>query len=365
MIFQSQEILIKKNQTELRVKLINESEIRFVSGEVFDNLRGETLNGVIIDEVRDQHPDLWKLVIRPMLTTTKGWATFISTPRGFDNFYDLFKIAEKDKNWESFKSPSTCNPLFTIEELEESKRIMSEAEFAQEILAEFRDLQKGRTYVSFSQENIVERNPFYEKSLICPYLPIILGCDFNLSPMSWHLGQFREGVNEWFWFGEHHLNETHTQKHAIDLIEKFPEILDHEAGFIICGDATSKAGQRAAAGQSDYDILIQTLKDRGVKNIINKTPESNPLVRDRVNIVNSFFKNAYGQKKMFIHKSCVHLIEDLERTLWKENNAVLDEGHKKERTHASDSIGYPVCALSPRMNNNEILKPRVMFRSVI
>ena len=87
MLMSCGDAMLKKNQTELRIKLINQSELKFVSGEVLDNLRGETLHGVGIDEVRDQHPDLWPMVIRPMLTTTKGFAIFISTPNGFDAMF--------------------------------------------------------------------------------------------------------------------------------------------------------------------------------------------------------------------------------------------------------------------------------------
>ena len=100
------EVLSKPtNQSELRAHFINDSQIRFVSGESSHNLRGETLNGVVIDEVRDQSPDLWAQIIRPMLTTTKGWAAFVSTPAGFDSFYDLFERAKTDPDWETFHAP--------------------------------------------------------------------------------------------------------------------------------------------------------------------------------------------------------------------------------------------------------------------
>ena len=56
MLWPVADVMLKKNQTELRVKLVNQSEIRFVSGEVLDNLRGETLNGAIIDEVERPTP---------------------------------------------------------------------------------------------------------------------------------------------------------------------------------------------------------------------------------------------------------------------------------------------------------------------
>ena len=129
--------IFSDNKSELMIELSNGSKIFYKSGDVLENLRTETLNGVVIDEVRNQHKNLWPLVIRPMLTTTKGWAVFISTPNGFDHFYDLYDFARTDTtgNWVAMNAPSTCNPLITKEELDDARRSMSEAEFAQEYLA--------------------------------------------------------------------------------------------------------------------------------------------------------------------------------------------------------------------------------------
>ena len=108
-----------KSESELFIELLNGSVIHYKSGDKPENLRTETLNGVIIDEVREQSPTLWSMVIRPMLATTGGWAVFTSTTNGFDEFYDLHQRALTDINWYSIQAPSTCNPLFTQEELEE------------------------------------------------------------------------------------------------------------------------------------------------------------------------------------------------------------------------------------------------------
>ena len=167
------EIMTKQNATELLVRLINNSEIRFKSGEVGERLRGATLHGVVIDEVRDQPKDLWQMLIRPMLTTTKGWASFVSTPNGYDSFYDLAQRAGVDPEWELFTSPSSCNPLFTQHEYDAAKAEMSEAFFAQEILAEFRDLHAGSAYINFSDANLLAKSPFTKDGLYSPYLPKI------------------------------------------------------------------------------------------------------------------------------------------------------------------------------------------------
>lgn len=354
-LFACPDSMVKKNQTELRVKLVNGAVIRFVSGEVFDNLRGETLNGVVIDEVRDQPTELWSMVIRPMLATTNGWAAFISTPNGFDAFYDMAVRARSDKDWSFHTAPSTANPLFTQEEFDRLKKEMSEAQFAQEILAQFRDITSGKAYINFTQDNVTMTNPCAGVGeYISPWLPIIVGMDFNLSPMCWTLGQQR--ADKWYWFDEITLKDSHTPEAARELIER---VRGHKPGIILAGDATSKAGQRAAAGQSDYDILCQMLDAAGIK-FVNKTPDSNPHVKDRVNTVNSKFKSADGVIHMWVSPKCANLRRDCERVIWKQGSqAILDQQKDPTLTHQSDGVGYAVCALDPISFSNS--KPRIVF----
>ncbi len=348
MLYPCQEVLLKKNQSELRIKLINQSQVRFVSGETLQNLRGETLHGVVVDEVRDQHPNLWSEILRPMLTTTKGWACFVSTPRGFDSFFDLFEKAKSDGDWESFQAPSTCNPLFTQDEYEAAKKELSEAVFDQEINANFRDIHNGTAYVNFGPQNVVTKNPFVPSPHPSPYLPILVGMDFNLSPMCWVLGQERAG--DFYFFDEIYLEKSHTQEAALELAARIKRIqCEANPRVILVGDATGKAGQRAAMGRSDLSIVEEILTEAGIR-YENRTPESNPLVSDRVNVVNSKLKDATGMPHIFIHKDgCPKLLRDFQRVVWKAGASALpklDQSTDPTLSHMSDGCGYLICRLS-------------------
>jgi hypothetical protein len=359
-----QDVIKRKSDTELSVQLINDSVIEYKSGETLDRLRGATIHGAILDEVRDHNPELWPMVIRPMLTTTKGWCAFTSTPNGYDAFYDIAERARLDMTgeWAFFRGPSTGNPLFTEEEYNAAKREMSEPIFAQEILAEFRDLARGKAYVNFSDANIKDQNPFAPIGQdYSPHLPIVLAPDFNLSPMAWGIGQLKPHENLWYWNDEIRLESSHTQEAALEFISWYKEHCPGGwgPGLIICGDATSKAGQRAAAGQSDYDILETMLKSNGIR-FVNSTPDSNPMVKDRVNTMNTFFRNAEGTSKQWVHPRCKYIIKDMQRVTWKENsNNTLDEGSSHELTHSSDGPGYAVCQLTPLKGVQQVGIPRV------
>lgn len=357
-------ILLEKNLSELRIKLSNNSTIMFKSGEVFDNLRSDTLDGVIIDEVRDQQADLWPMVIRPMLTTTKGWAAFIGTPSGFDHFFDLFTYAQSstDKRWAAFQAPSTCNPLITQDEIDDAKRTMSTAQFEQEYMAQFRDLTSGKAYLNFTEENLRRESPFVQGGIIHRQLPIVVAMDFNLSPMAWTLGQKK--VDDFYWFDEVWLKGTHTQEAAELLCQKIIGHGHKDVGVILAGDATSKSGQRAAAGQSDYDIVCQTLDRHGIK-WMNVTPDSNPQVKDRVNNLNAKLKDGLGTQHMWFHPDlCPMAVRDFQRVVWKQSagGVLLDQTSNTELTHSSDGIGYAAFALSPLKYDAALPTLRVILR---
>ncbi len=365
MLWGCRDVMIKKNQTELRVKLINNSEIRFVSGQVYDNLRGETLDGAIIDEVREQHHDLWPMVIRPMLTTTKGWCRFVSTPSGYDHFYDLAQKAKDDPDWTVFTAPSTANPLFTKDEYEASRKTLSEPQFRQEIMAEFVNLRSGKVYYAFGEHNKRVTCPFVPDRLWSPYHPVVLGLDFNVNPMSWTLGQFV--YDQWWWFDEIRLSNTPEACDA--LVTKL--LMMKEQGHsptdyqvILCGDASGNA-RSTKGNESDYEIIKQKLKSAQIK-FRNITPAANPSIKDRVNAVNAKCRSADGGVRFYVHSAnCRWLIHDLERVVWKTGaDFVLDPGKDKMLTHSSDSAGYPVAALSPVKVTSGMSKMKVIPRSL-
>lgn len=107
-----------------------------------DNLRGGGFGLAILDECRDIQERTWYEIIRPALMDTQGGAIFISTPRGWDWFYDLYQNGVMEKpGWAAWQLPSHNNPWLDrgeLAELEaETKAKGGQRLFSQEILAEF------------------------------------------------------------------------------------------------------------------------------------------------------------------------------------------------------------------------------------
>ncbi len=87
-----------KNETDLRIELINGSTIELKGTENAMALRGRSLSGVVLDEAAFMDSDVWFEVIRPALADKEGWALFISTPDGTASwFYDLWCYVPEDE----------------------------------------------------------------------------------------------------------------------------------------------------------------------------------------------------------------------------------------------------------------------------
>lgn len=332
-------------------------------------MRGETLDGLCIDEYRQQHPEMWPMVLRSMLSRRKGWAEFLSTPNGFEHFYDLFQLAKNDPTgeWEAFHAPSTEAWWWTPEEIASAKATMTEAQFAQEIMAEFRDLTQGKAYICNGQHNWLYETPFQtsdSEKIISDKLPIGLAMDFNLNPMAWTLLQTNR--LRAYAFDEVRIESTYTQEASTRLVEKLHTIKSRgliraDPQIVVCGDATGKAGQRAAAGQSDYDIVLQALKQAGFT-FRNDTPEANPAIKDRVNTFNARLRAADGSSTFHYHPTkCPWLKHDLERVTWK-LDGVLEVGPQKLLTHQSDGVGYYIHKFLPIETIKEVGTVRVIIR---
>ena len=139
--FVPQQTVKRIMEGELYIEFKNGSIIFAKSGDNPDNLRGEGLNGVVLDECAMLKPEVWNEAIRPALSDKQGWAIFISTPKGKNWFYELFLrgMDQNQKEYKSFQYPSLSNPLLVQKEIEEMATTMPEVTYRQEIQACFVD----------------------------------------------------------------------------------------------------------------------------------------------------------------------------------------------------------------------------------
>jgi len=133
-------LIQNRNETELSIELTNGSRIALKGAENPDALRGVKLRGLVIDEIAAirNWEWLWSEVLRPTLTDYASPAMFISTPKGYNHFYDLYGMGQNDGIYKSWRFTSYDNPYIPREEIDDAKKELTEDTFAQEYLADFR-----------------------------------------------------------------------------------------------------------------------------------------------------------------------------------------------------------------------------------
>jgi phage terminase large subunit len=82
----------KPNESELSVRLLGDRKVMLFGADNADALRGIYLDGVVPDEFGDFKPSVWGNVIRPALSDRKGWAVFMGTPKGRNEFWEIREL---------------------------------------------------------------------------------------------------------------------------------------------------------------------------------------------------------------------------------------------------------------------------------
>ena len=134
-------IISSCNYSESYLKLKTGSEIYFRSAERYDNIRGFTFDFAILDESAFMRREVWDEAVRPTLAVRGKKVLFLSTPKGKNWFYDIFKLGESSdhENYVSYKGTSMDTPFISEEESDDAKKTLPENVFKQEYQATFID----------------------------------------------------------------------------------------------------------------------------------------------------------------------------------------------------------------------------------
>jgi len=144
---------IKTSESELVVTFPhNGARIRLYGAENYDRLRGLYLDGAVIDEMGDIDPRAWAEVIRPALSDRQGWATFIGTPKGRNEFHRIihggngFQGALKDPEWFGAVLKASQTGLIAPGELADAAKMLTPEQYEQEYECSFDAAVVGAYY---------------------------------------------------------------------------------------------------------------------------------------------------------------------------------------------------------------------------
>jgi PBSX family phage terminase large subunit len=310
------------NETRLEITVRNlqgtESFIILKGWESVENLRGQYFDKIILDEVAKYKNfwALWQEVLIPTLTDRRGGADFISTPRGFNHFYDLYNKHLTDENWGAFHFTTYDNPHISKEEIDSLKAQMTDTRFAQEYLADFKK-SEGLVYQEFKRNlHLFDKAP---EGII----ETMGGLDFGFNhPMA--LLTIKVDYANRYWV----TNEWYKSSQTNDqLIEKIQSL---------------KLAKLYPDPASPDRIAV--LQQHGINCLeVNKGKDS---IINGINIVREMFK----QNRLFIHNSCINTIAELESYCYDPDDP-LKEVPLKENDDAMDALRYVLM-----MNNQPVIQ---------
>lgn len=306
----------KINESRLELEVVNlkggTSTIALRGWEAIETLRGQFFDFIVIDEVASMRNFnvYWHEVVRPTLTDTKGQVMFISTPKGFNHFYDLFNT--KDEDYQSFHFTSYDNPFIPKEEIDKASKEIPEDRFAQEYLADFRKTE-GLVYKEFDRtRHITEEKPQAVSDTI-------IGIDFGYTNPSSIIPIRIDGDNH-YWIQEEFYKT-------------------HQTTEQIAEQAKLYKPTKVYADPAEPD-RIEILRKSG----LNCREVSKDIVAG-VDRVRELFK----QNRIHISPDCKNLIHELETYRYPEKKPDKNEEEKpvKENDHALDALRYALYMTSP------------------
>lgn len=303
------------NETRLELNVYAQdkgiSHVQLKGWESVENLRGREFDFLVLDETQNYKNFwmYWQEVLRPTLTPRKGQALFLGTPKGFNHLYDLFTFEAKDNDYKSFHFTTYDNPYIPFEEIEKSKKELTEDRFAQEYLADFRKTE-GLVYKEFNRKEHIYRKEIDEKEVIKTFG----GVDFGFVHIAAAL-TIKKLLN-----GKYVVNSEWCKTGQTDA-----QIADYVSAlkWNECYPDPESAGG------------IEELKRRGVN--VREVIKGKDSIRNGINVVRELFK----QGRLLIHESCQNLIWEFETYSYDDvKNIKGDEIPKKENDDAVDALRY-------------------------
>jgi hypothetical protein len=275
-----------KNETDLKIELINGSLIELKGTENATTLRGRSLAGVVLDEAAFMDSDVWFQVIRPALADKQGWALFISTPDGTASwFYDLWCYVPEDEtgDWKRWSFTTIDGGNVPEEEVQAAKAQLDSRTFKQEFEASF-DPLCGICAVRY-------------RDILYVFDEIIL----------------TGGATTW------------------DFAEEVTNRYGVERRIVACPDPTGAARKTSGVGSTDHTILRRS-------GFTVSSPRSPWKVRDKVTAINTALYDAAGERRTLIHPRCKELIKSLRTLTYAPNTGMPNKNLGVD--HAFDAFGY-------------------------
>jgi phage terminase large subunit len=162
--------LVRFLEDELRLEATDGTRrrLQLYGADNAEALRGLHVGGLVLDEFAQIDPHVWSEILRPALAVHQGFAFFIGTPKGRNEFHRLYERATRDPDWsadlwtvwrtlafdprhfapEDWAARGLDPVAVSREAIESARRDMLPEEFQQEYECSFEAAIKGAYYAT-------------------------------------------------------------------------------------------------------------------------------------------------------------------------------------------------------------------------
>lgn len=113
------------------------AKIMIVGADKPDRLRGIYLDGCVLDEYAQVKQNVYGEIIVPALTDRNGFAYFVGTPKGQNQFYERYLKALNDDRYFVCCYRADETNVLTEQQIADMKKEMTDIEIRQELLCDF------------------------------------------------------------------------------------------------------------------------------------------------------------------------------------------------------------------------------------
>lgn len=373
------------------IQMRNGSRVEGKSGTNPDSIAGDAVDLYIFDEagLEENLDDLWGIA-EPALADNLGSAVFISSPRGRNDFYRLYKLGQKGigqikgyipindddmTDWASWNFPSYANPFIPRSEYDRAKRTAIEKgkyeKFKREWDADF----DAVTDVAFPEFRAFKKQIDEEgKEARVPYHvqhynfdpsngPWFAACDFNIARPASTVYLQIDRFNNVIIFDELFRPSTDAKLQAQFILEKQSQLGVPYTQVI--GDVS---GSFSRAGVNEYTLMegvlghepYGTRQGRDTGNHLLHQLLAVPLLNKDGSLVVDELGQPEVFPKLFVASNCVETIHAFEAAKKKmsKDGSIKDDYKEFKTGHEGllDAIRYALVAIFKERQGLQVIR---------
>ncbi|OPZ94953.1 MAG: Terminase-like family protein [Firmicutes bacterium ADurb.Bin419] len=333
------QLVVKRQHVDLEIDLSNGSIISLKGSDNEDSLRGPSLNGVIMDEYAFIKPQVYQKIIEPMLSATHGFTWIISTPLGFNHFYDMWNKVNANK-WNKFHFTSYDNPFIDKRFLDDKKESLDPDVFEQEYMASFKRLS-GLVYKNFDAETHIIP-PIND---VNPEWSVYMAIDFGQTNPTAVLWIAVKPTGEMVVIDE-------VYQAGMTISETADRIKAREKNYHISGRTADSAAAQQIKDLEGYGLFLKGISKRQGEGGENYRVAKIKKLSERLAI-----RKDTGKPNLYVCSNCENLLFEFQNYRYREQDGERNKSETplKLNDHALDALGdfiydydVPVLTRKPR-----------------